>query len=126
VTKAGKVTKRAGAWYGVCNRCGDFVAAESQPVALGVLCEHLKFFDCHTKISERNDDPAALAALDRAKAGADATLNQVISQLRHKLAAGSDSTELWNDTFEEWRQHSGGSPMLAFAFATAVLRLVQG
>jgi hypothetical protein len=125
VTKAGKVTKREGTWYGVCHRCGDYVAAESQQVALGVLCEHLKFFDCG-KTPERNDDPAALAALDRAKAGADATLNQVISQLRHKLAAGSDSTELWNDTFEEWRHHSGGSPMLAFAFATAVLRLVQG
>lgn len=121
-TKAGKVEKKGHVWYGVCNRCGDFVAAEAHPLALAILCEHLKVFECQ-RPAPAEIPTGALAEMDRAKAGADATLNTVISQLRHRLAAGADPTELWNDTFEEWRHHTGTSPMLAFAFATAVVRL---
>jgi hypothetical protein len=114
------VAKGANCWYGICNQCGDFAVTPSQPDALATVLAHLKEFSC---VSTPAAIPAgALAELDRAKAGADATLNMLISKLRHHLAAGFDPTELWNETYLEWCQHAG-NPMLAFAFATAAVRL---
>jgi hypothetical protein len=120
VTKAASVKKGPHCWYAICNQCGDFAATASQPDALACVLEHLKLFNGAPAPAEV--PPAALAQLDQARAGADATLNSVVCRTRHCLAAGVDTTAVWNETYEEWRQHTG-SPMLAFAFATAVVRL---
>lgn len=120
MTKAASVKKGEHCWYGICNHCGDFAAVQSQPHALACVLDHLKAF-ASTPKPVPVLDAAELAAMDRAKASADHTLNNVICHLRHQMAAGADTTSLWNEAYEEWCQH--GSPMLAFAFATAVVRL---